>query len=80
MLPGQRPIAGHLRYANCWSACMYGALLHELGESKILPCSLFGLLCSSLDTECSVLVGDDIVFIFRVQRLVLRRHKDLVIW
>lgn len=27
-----------------------------------------------------MLVGDNIVFIFRVQRLVLGGHKDLVIW
>lgn len=27
-----------------------------------------------------MLVGDNIVFIFWVQRLVLSRHKDLVIW
>jgi hypothetical protein len=27
-----------------------------------------------------VLVGDNIVFIFWIQRLVLGRHKDLVIW
>lgn len=27
-----------------------------------------------------MLVGDNIVFILRVQRLVLSRHKDLVIW
>ena len=33
-----------------------------------------------MDTERRVLVGYNIVFIFRVQRLVLGRHKNLVIW
>jgi hypothetical protein len=80
MLPRQCPVPDHLHVAICASSRLNWAFLHEFGESKVFPRSFFGLLGGSLDTECCVLVGDNIVFVFGVQRLVLGRHKYLVIW
>lgn len=54
-------------------------LPHQLFQAQILPRALLLRLGGALDAKRGVLVGDDVVFVFRVGRLVLWRDVDLFV-
>jgi hypothetical protein len=55
-----------------------GALRKQLLQPQILPRRLLVLHCVALDSKRGMLVGHDIILVFRVQRLVLRRNEDFL--
>lgn len=52
--------------------------MHELRQTKIFPSGLFYFLRGLLYPERGVLVGDDIVFVLRVDGLQVGRDVDIV--
>ena len=52
--------------------------LHQLGKSQILPSWLSLVLGSSLNAECCVLVWNDVILVFWVERLILLWDKDII--
>jgi hypothetical protein len=50
---------------------------HQAFQTEIPPSRLLHLLCRSLDAECSVLVGHNVIFIVRVDWLMLWWDIDL---
>jgi len=53
---------------------------HQLLQSQILPSTLFGLLCRSLYSKRRMLIRHNIILVFRIQWLVLRRYVDFIVW
>lgn len=51
---------------------------HQLAQPEILPSRLPHLLRRALDPKRSMLVGNHVVFVLGVDRLVLRRHVDVI--
>ena len=54
------------------------SLSQKLLQSEIFPHDLFGFLRSLLDSKRGVLIWYDIILVFGVDGLVLRRQEDLV--
>jgi hypothetical protein len=49
-------------------------------KTKIAPYGIPSPLHSAGNTECGMLVWDDVIFVFRVRGLVLRCHVDVFDW
>ena len=54
-------------------------LPHQLLQPQVLPRALLLRLGGALDAKRGVLVGNDVVFVFRVGRLVLWRNVDFFV-
>lgn len=54
------------------------AAAHQLAQSKVAPGRLAARLGGTLDAECGVLLGHDIILVLRVDGLVLRGDVNVV--
>ena len=55
------------------------ALLHQFFQPQVFPRYLLLCLCRALDTKSGMLVWDDVVFVFGIERLMLRWDVDVFI-
>jgi len=62
------------------STLLSRTLLHQVRQTQVLPSRLFGLLGGSLNTKRRMLIRNYIVFIFRIDGLVVRWNVDFIVW
>jgi hypothetical protein len=58
---------------------LWWAFVQDPVQTEITPGRFLLTLSSSLNSECSMLLGDNIIFVIRIQGLMLRWHVNLFV-